>query len=207
MNVRRTPPRALALLALLAAVASAPAAEPAADSAVHGAAWLLAAVADEWPAAAADRSEETPADRFLLAQARLCAAHVLSRDSATADDWLAALDAALALPGRPPERYGETGLVGLLRWQDENLLGVYGPWRADAREGTFLPLLRRNFSAISSRIRSTLPLGSCSVTYASSCLSFSNSLILRNRVESSSLKPCSYSSVRNSRIAGSNIGP
>ena len=109
---------------------------------MHGAAWLIAAVADEWPAAAADRSEETPADRFLLAQARLCAAQVLSRDGATADDWLAALDAALALSGRPPERYGETGLVGLLRWQDEKLLGVYGPWRADAREGTFLPLLR-----------------------------------------------------------------
>jgi len=143
MNVRRTPPRALALLALLAAVASAPAAEPAADSAVHGAAWLIATVADEWPAAGADHSEEPPADRFLLAQARLCAAQVLSRDGATADDWLAALDAALALPGRPPERYGETGLVGLLRWQDEKLLGVYGPWRADAREGTFLPLLRR----------------------------------------------------------------
>lgn len=143
MNVRRTPPRALALLALLAAVASAPAAEPAADSAVHGAAWLIATVADEWPAAGADHSEEPPADRFLLAQARLCAAQVLSRDGATADDWLAALDAALALPGRPPERYGETGLAGLLRWQDEDLLGMSGPWSAGTREGTFLPLLRR----------------------------------------------------------------
>ena len=143
MNARHTPPRALALLALLAAAASAPAGEPATGSAVHGAAWLIAAVADEWPAAGADHSEETPADRFLLAQARLCAAQALSRDGATAEDWLAALDAALALPGRPPERYGETGLAGLLRWQDEDLLGISGPWSADAREGTFLPLLRR----------------------------------------------------------------
>lgn len=130
---------------LLAAAAAAAAAEPAATGTpgLHGAAWLLAAVSDEWPPPDAVPPAVAAVDGFLLAQARLCAAGVRTREGASAGDWLAALDAALALPVRPVVADGRPGLFRFLSWNEGGLLAMESAYPYLCREGTLLPLLRR----------------------------------------------------------------